>query len=90
MCQDVLLVFFFPFQYFITAKKWLDYNWEMQINFILPNILLSVYNKHKKIRFSEELDNIVNNTLLLWKIKNPQSFRKMVGLDFYELYNYRP
>ena len=51
----------------------------------MPNTLLSIYNKHKKIRFSEELNNTVNNMLLLWKIKNTQSFRKIFGLDFYEL-----
>lgn len=51
----------------------------------MPNILLSVYNKHKKIRFSEEPDNTVNNMLSLWKIINPQFFRKIFGLDLYEL-----
>lgn len=43
----------------------------------------------KRIRFSEGLDNIVSNMLLLWKIKTRSSSEKYC-MGFYKLENYRP
>ena len=63
----------------------------MQTDFILKCQIDYCQSKTniKRIRFSEGLDNIVNNMLLLWKIKIPSSSEKYC-LDFYKLENYRP
>jgi hypothetical protein len=68
ICQDI---FFFSFQYFKTGKRDDDYNWNINLFYLeVSDILLSVYKKQKETGFSEKLDNIINNMLLLQKIKN--------------------